>query len=189
MSKTLIISNGPSAAKLLVEQAECYDIVIGVNWTCLAYPCDWICAHDGPCFGAEYVEGSTPPRLCTPKGVKPCAGKWLFPAAGSPKFFVHWCALDWLRANRTDIVELLSHEYVMAWPAKDPRSLYSGHAPLHLMHILGLTKADAIGYDMDGDGDHTGGTNPSRRPSRWKRERELFNRLCREWHLKLNLIT
>lgn len=192
MTKTLIISNGPSAKNLSVGLARYgYDVVIGVNWTCLTYPCDWICVHDGPCFGAEDQEGATPPRLCTPKGIKPCFGKWLAPGRNgtlAPKWFVHWHALDWLRANRSDIAELLSHEYVMTWPAKCPEVPYSGVAPLHLMRILGLSKADAIGYDMDGDDDHAGGTSVSRNPSRWERERELFERLCREWHLTLNMI-
>ena len=192
MSKVLIISNGPSANELSMGAVRYdYDLVIGVNWTCLTWPCDWICAYDGTCLGAEDND-YTPPRLFTPKGVEPCEGKWMPPGVNGeshPKFFLHWHAIEWLRGNRPDIRELLSHEYVMTWPAKHPDVLYSGIAPLHLMHILGLNKADIAGYDMAGDIDHTGGTFPPRKESRWVRERELFNRLCQQWHLKLNKIT
>jgi hypothetical protein len=183
MTTVAIISNGPSA-KRYEDTDRDYDLVIGVNWTCLSWLCDWVCAFDGVCFGAERPTEHVPPRLCTARGVEPCRGEWL----GRPKWFVHWHALAWLRDNRPEIAELLSHEYVMTWPAKDREVLYSGIAPLHLMHILGLHQADCYGYDMAGDKDHTGLECSTRQESRWERERKQFKQLSDQWRFDLNLM-
>jgi len=179
--KIAIISNGPSAEKFGKTKRK-YDVVIGVNWTCLKWECNWVCAFDGVTFGDgpdDVRKNHTPPRLCDRDGNP----KWW----GHPKFFVHWHALNWLRLNRPDVAEVLSHEYVMTWPAKDKDYLYSGIAPLHLMHILGLRKADCYGYDMAGSGDHTGLENPTRQESRWERERKQFTELSERWALDLIL--
>ena len=181
MNQVAILSNGPSAIKFRKTTRK-YDVVIGVNWTCLTWKCDWVCVFDGMTFGEgpdDIRKDHTPPRLYDRSGNK----KWW----GQPKFFVHWHALDWLRKNRPDVAERLSHEYVLSWPAKDRDYLYSGTAPLHLMHILGLTKADCYGYDMAGNLDHTGLENPSRSESRWERERKHFNELAERWALNLTL--
>ena len=182
MNRVALLSNGPSATEFGHTTRQ-YDVVIGVNWTCLTWKCDWVCAFDGVTFAdapGDIRKPHHPPRLCGADGKH----KWW----GQPKFFVHWHVMDWLRLNRPDVAATMSHEYVMTWPAKDKDFLYSGSAPLHLMHLLGLTAADCWGYDMAGELDHTGLENPSRQPSRWERERKHFYALAERWALDLNLM-
>ena len=162
-----------------------YDLVIGVNWTAARWACDWVCCVDGETLNSQlYTE--RPPLPNGKRGVgKRC---WL----GNPRFFIHWHALNDIQPgklfDRPDICDDLKTQYVMTWPACNPDIPYSGLAPLVLMAILGIDKADCFGYDMHGATDARNLDNPTRTPERWDREQQLFEELTARYRLTLSII-
>lgn len=153
-----IVSQGPSAA--LYPGPERYDRVIAVNERAERVACDWWVYADAAAFV-----------------------KWR--PIGSP---VHFCRADVPRGLlvfgvdqliRWQMVTSLLQETLKTplWLDAPAWNEWSGLAALGLALQLEPTAIDLFGFDMTGDADAAGETQPSRTPDRWARERETFDRL------------
>ena len=189
--KAHVISNGPSAGEYhprfaVADKAT----VLVVNALANRIVADWICVHDGNVFGRspDEIQRGVPVALDFPRLFDDAnRPQWLGAGLGAvrKRWFVHWHALDWIRANRPGIAEYLKDEWVMTWPASHPDLPYTGLAPLVLLPMLGITEAVLWGYDMAGQAGTLPGANDTRTPERWRRESGLFCKLAAEGGLSL----
>ena len=179
--RTAIISCGPSRILFNPHDDDYYDLVIGCNWTATRYQCDWVCVRDRAALGIEEPDQPMIHKaLWSPEGE--CR------VLGHPKYFLHWYALHEIAIQRPEIAKALSKEYVMTWPDRLSDIPYTGLAPLFLLSILGIDKADLYGYDMTGPLDGRNNESTSRTPERWEIENNLFQELTERFQLNLTLI-